>query len=478
VIYRDPLCRISGSVIMRDTDDGAGSFGQLTRTDAPGMAVGLPGLQATTVRIRSVARSSAFDDLNNRGVRVGADKHDVGGGPLPVPSEPSPEAETVAVSFGPADAAAAAARVAGGGDSGDGDSGGAAAGGDAGRRRRIVIVSGAAVLAVAVGAGVLAVSGGGSHAAASGSSRQGSQIGNGGAPSGADLAGGSAGQSTSEQGGGGAASGSATAPSSLGSAGGQNSAGGAPTSSPGQPGGSSNPSKAGRPSSSAPSSGAGPSAVGTQPSAPPSQQAAKAPAYVGRLASSAAQASSRSTSVTLQTSGSSSGGDTLLVSVMLTNTGAGGVSASDSAGNSYSVVADQSDGAGDRTLILAAVGAKALGSGGSVTLKFPLTSEHHVALDDFSGVAGIGGHSSATAASGPFASGSASGSASGIVFGVAGVQGGESAAWSSGFTALPTLVVSPADQLATAYESAGSGSFQASGSCDHQWMAAVATLTG
>ncbi|MEY9855579.1 hypothetical protein ABH935_001183 [Catenulispora sp. GAS73] len=161
---------------------------------------------------------------------------------------------------------------------------------------------------------------------------------------------------------------------------------------------------------------------------------------------------------------------------MLTNTHSGGVGASDSAGNGYSVVADQSDGAGDRTLILAAVGAKALGAGGSVTLTFPSTAEHHVAVDVFSGVTGIGGHSSASAASGPFASGSASGG--GIVFGVAGVQGGENATWSSGFTALPTLVVSPADQLATAYESVGSGSFQASGSCDHQWMAAVATLTG
>jgi hypothetical protein len=159
---------------------------------------------------------------------------------------------------------------------------------------------------------------------------------------------------------------------------------------------------------------------------------------------------------------------------MLTNTHSGGVGASDSAGNSYSVVADQSDGAGDRTLILAAVGAKALGGGGSVSVTFPATQEHHVALDDFSGVTGISGHSSATAASGSFASGAASGS-TGIAFGVAGVQGGENASWSSGFTALPTVAVS-SDQLATAYESVGSGGVQASGFCDHQWMAAVVTL--
>ncbi|ACU69803.1 clec-122; C-type LECtin [Catenulispora acidiphila DSM 44928] len=163
---------------------------------------------------------------------------------------------------------------------------------------------------------------------------------------------------------------------------------------------------------------------------------------------------------------------------MLTNTHSGAVGASDSAGNSYSVIADQSDGAGDRTLILAAVGAKSLAAGGSVTVTFPTSSEHHAALDAFSGVSAITGHSSATAASGPFASGAASASGGGIVFAAAGIQGGENATWSAGFTALPTLLVAPADQLATAYESAGSGSAQGSGSCNHQWMAAVVTLAG
>lgn len=223
-----------------------------------------------------------------------------------------------------------------------------------------------------------------------------------------------------------------------------------------------------------PSNPVAPSNTGNQPSGQPSA-GAKPAAYARRLASGAAQSSSAATSVTLHTSGASSNGDTLLVSVMLTNTKSGGVGASDSAGNSYSVVADQTDGAGDRTLILAAVGAKAL-SGGSLTVTFPATQEHHVALDDFTGVTGISGHSSATATSGSFASGSAPASG-GIAFGVAGVQGGENATWSGGFTTLPTVFAS-ADQLATAYETIGSGSVQASGSCNHQWMAAVVTLAG
>ncbi|NUR59573.1 MAG: hypothetical protein HOV87_13035 [Catenulispora sp.] len=59
---------------------------------------------------------------------------------------------------------------------------------------------------------------------------------------------------------------------------------------------------------------------------------------------------------------------------------------------------------------------------------------------------------------------------------MAGVQGGSTVGWSSGFTALPTLVVPPSDQLATAYRIVGSGSCQASGTCAKQWMAEVVTL--
>ncbi|NUP51476.1 MAG: hypothetical protein HOW97_29795 [Catenulispora sp.] len=219
--------------------------------------------------------------------------------------------------------------------------------------------------------------------------------------------------------------------------------------------------------------------AGGQPSAsgnPPPAAAARPLAYGGRLGATETS-STAATSLTVQASSGSSDGDTLLLSVMLTNTRSGGVGATDSAGNSYSVIADQSDGAGDRTLILGAVNAKALRSGGTVTLTFPATAERHAALDAFHGVTKVTGHSSATAASGSFASGAApAASASSIVFGAAGVQGGSTVAWSSALTALPTLVVAPSDQLATAYAVVGSGSYQASGSCDHQWMADVVTL--
>lgn len=365
--------------------------------------------------------------------------------------DPSADAETIAIQFSPPDATPtpsstqASNKLPGGPN-----------------RRRILLLSGAAVLAIASIAGVLALSGGGSHSTSA--SRTDTQIGDGNGPTNGDQPGGAGSQKTSEQGGGGSGSGTSGTPSSLGAAGGQ-------SSHPGTDNGSSNPTKPGHPS--APIA---PTGNGNQPTTPP--QGAKPPAYAGRLASSATQTSSAATTATVQTSAASSPGDALLLSVMLTNTHAGAVSASDSAGDTYSVIADQSDGSGDRTLILAATAAKALSSGTSVTLTFPATQEHHITLDAFTGVTAIGAHSSATAASGPFSSGSTSASATGVVFAAAGIQGGENASWSAGFSALPTLLVAPADQLATAYETVTPGSYQAAGSCNHQWMAAAVTLAG
>lgn len=223
----------------------------------------------------------------------------------------------------------------------------------------------------------------------------------------------------------------------------------------------------------APTSGAAP----TTAAGPAVPARAAAPAYAGRLASRATGSANTSP---IPLSGGSSDGDALVLSVMLTNTHSGAVSARDSAGNTYTVVVDQSDLAGDRTLILVATNARALAAGGTVTLSFPATQEEHAALDAFSGVHTIAGSSSHEAAPpGDYASGYAPlPGTGGIAFEAAGLQGGSPAGWSGGVTALPTLVVAPADQLATAYLVAGgAGSYQAAGTCTHQWMAAVVTLS-
>ncbi|WP_441250528.1 vanadium-dependent haloperoxidase [Kitasatospora sp. McL0602] len=202
-------------------------------------------------------------------------------------------------------------------------------------------------------------------------------------------------------------------------------------------------------------------------------------AYQGSVATSAAATSG--TSVTLPVTRAVRGGDTLLVSAMLTNTHSGAITATDTQGNVYSIVqpSNRTDGSSDRTLVLTSIGVKPLSTSDTITLTYPTTGEHHVSVQEFSGVTAVDQSTSATGAAGTaFNSGSTATTtaANELVFGVAGVQGGENVAWGAGFTAQPTLFVSE-DQLATAYQIVNStGSYAATGTATHQWTSAVVTL--
>ncbi|MDH6576221.1 vanadium-dependent haloperoxidase [Kitasatospora sp. MAP5-34] len=199
--------------------------------------------------------------------------------------------------------------------------------------------------------------------------------------------------------------------------------------------------------------------------------------YQGSVAASAAAVSG--SSLTLPVGRAVRAGDTLLVSVMLTNTHSGTVGATDTQGNSYTVVSNTPDGAGDRTLVLASVGVKPLNTTDQVKLSYPTTGEHHASIEEFSGISAVDRSAAATGAAGtPFNSGTTATTSAPneLVFGVAGIQGGETATWSPGFTARPTLFVSD-DQLATAYQSVSTtGGYAATGTATHQWMAAAVTL--
>jgi hypothetical protein len=208
-------------------------------------------------------------------------------------------------------------------------------------------------------------------------------------------------------------------------------------------------------------------------------QASGTIAYQGSIATSAATTSG--TGVTLPVGRAVRAGDTLVVSAMLTNTKTGTVGATDSQGNVYTAAApaDRTDGAGDRTLVLTSVGVKPLSTSDTITLTYPTTGEHHVSVQAFSGVTAVDQSASATGAPGTsFNSGATATTtaANELVFGVAGVQGGENATWSSGFNAQPTLFVSE-DQLATAYQIVpATGNYAATGTATHRWMASVVTL--
>ena len=103
-------------------------------------------------------------------------------------------------------------------------------------------------------------------------------------------------------------------------------------------------------------------------------QARSAAAFVQRVGSVTASASRATTTVPVGAPGVAAG-HTLVVSLLMSSTTnrTGAVSATDSAGNSYTVARDTNDGSGgDRTMVLVSVGVKALPAGGSITLTYPV----------------------------------------------------------------------------------------------------------
>ena len=224
--------------------------------------------------------------------------------------------------------------------------------------------------------------------------------------------------------------------------------------------------------------GVGVSAKSAEMSATPLQPSAVA--FVRRVGSATASSSKTTISVPVGAPGVAAG-HTLIVSLLLSSTTSvsGALSAKDTAGNTYAVARDVNDGsAGDRTVVFAAISVQTLAAGASITLTYPSSAETHVSVDEFAGITGIDTSAGASATTTAFSSGTApaTSQASEVLIGAVGTESGAAPAWSTGWTALPTLAVS-SDYLGAAYRIvSATGGYAATGTIRGQWMASIVTL--
>jgi titin len=224
--------------------------------------------------------------------------------------------------------------------------------------------------------------------------------------------------------------------------------------------------------------GVGVSAKSAEVSATPQQTSTAA--FVRRVGSATASSSKTTISVLVATPGVAAG-HTLIVSLLLSSTTSvtGALSVKDTAGNTYAMARDVNDGsAGDRTVVFAAISVQALAAGASITLTYPSSAETHVSVDEFAGITGIDTSAGASATTTAFSSGTApaTSQASEVLIGSVGTESGAAPAWSTGWTALPTLAVS-SDYLGTAYRIvSATGGYAATGTTRGQWMASIVTL--
>ena len=107
--------------------------------------------------------------------------------------------------------------------------------------------------------------------------------------------------------------------------------------------------------------------------------------YVGRVASTTVTAAS--TSTVLTAGRTVTAGDAIVVAVLLSSTSTTAAKVVDSAGNTYALDRDLNDGsAGDRVVVFSATNAKALPSGGTITITYPSSAECNASVDEFTGI--------------------------------------------------------------------------------------------
>jgi hypothetical protein len=222
---------------------------------------------------------------------------------------------------------------------------------------------------------------------------------------------------------------------------------------------------------------AGPGAASNEVSATP--QVPPSAAYVRRIASVTAATGGTSISLTVGSPGVV-GGHAIVVIALLSSTSSitGALSASDTAGNLYSVGRDVNDGsAGDRLVVLVAVNVKALAATNQITLKVPSSGEIHASADEYAGVSGIDTSAGATASSTSFSAGPVNTAQSPeILVGAVGIESGTTPTWAAGWSGLPALAIS-SDYLGSAYQIVNTnGPFTAAGTTRGTWMAAIVAL--
>jgi parallel beta-helix repeat protein len=201
--------------------------------------------------------------------------------------------------------------------------------------------------------------------------------------------------------------------------------------------------------------------------------------YVGQIGTNNSTKKHTSGSVTVPRAGKVAAGDLMIVTVQLRGTAAtGDVTGSDSAGDTFGVASDVSDGAGDRLVTLSAVAKTGLASGSKITVTFPSASANSIAAEEVTGVTTVDQQSAAGGAAGSFSSGStATTSAPGeFVFAATTSFGGTSVAWGASWTSLSTYIAG-SNALARAYQiTASTGSFTSSGTASGRWLAEVVTF--
>ncbi|RPF43884.1 helix-turn-helix protein [Streptomyces sp. Ag109_G2-6] len=199
------------------------------------------------------------------------------------------------------------------------------------------------------------------------------------------------------------------------------------------------------------------------------------PSWVGRVTSG--QEILSGSDVVLPVLSPVTEGDALVVTVMLTGSCPGPVAVTDTQGDTFRIVGDETDTARHRTLVLAAFGAHPLGTADSLHATYPHASKYHIAVDEFRGISAAVGSAEAHGDNGgtAFSTGSIrlDCAAGDLMVGAVGTNTGSAPVFTAEWTPLPMLQLS-SYRLTTAYRVVPAAqTCAATGTTTAQWAASA-----
>jgi len=201
---------------------------------------------------------------------------------------------------------------------------------------------------------------------------------------------------------------------------------------------------------------------------------------VGPVGSAAHSASSTGATITVGPAGVKAG-DAVLLSVLLTNVDPDFPAVTDSAGNSYVIQHNISDGsAGDSVFTAASLKTAGLAPGATIWVTYAAADQAYLRADEFRGLSSADRGAQAFATSALFTSGptAATSHPAELLYATLGAESGGPPSWTAGWTVLPALM-NGSDALGAAYQVvAATGSYAASGTVSGgTWMAALTTYS-
>ncbi len=204
-----------------------------------------------------------------------------------------------------------------------------------------------------------------------------------------------------------------------------------------------------------------------------------APKFVAGIANNYSTSTRTSGYLTVWRPGGVTTGDLAVLTLQLSGTSATApVSATDAAGNAYAVVADVSDTAGNRLLLISGVITTPLAVNDRITVTFPSSRGYRLGGDEFSGASRLDRTSTSTGTAATFSSNAAAATVGQeLAFGAVSVPSGTgNPTWTGGWSDLGSYA-NGTSYLGRAYRLPVSGSATATGTATGAWLAAVVTLT-